>query len=63
MLWTVAIGLALVMAPSQAATQLSIAPEPVTPSMQPVLRVGVVGGSQPCSYREGGSWSGMAVEL
>ena len=63
MLWTVAIGLALVMAPSQAATQLSIAPDPVTPSMQPVLRVGVVGGSQPCSYREGGSWSGMAVEL
>ena len=63
MLWTVAIGLALVMAPSQAATQLSIAPEPVTPSMQPVLRVGVADGSQPCSYRERGSWSGMAVEL
>lgn len=63
MLWTVAIGLALVMAPSQAATQLSIAPEPVTPSMQPVLRVGVADGSQPCSYRERGGWSGMAVEL
>lgn len=63
MLWTVAIGLALVMAPSQAATQLSIAPEPVSPSMQPVLRVGVADGSQPCSYRERGSWSGMAVEL
>jgi ABC-type amino acid transport substrate-binding protein len=64
MLWTVAIGLALVMAaPSQAATQLSNAPDPVTPSMQPVLRVGVADGSQPCSYREGGSWSGMAVEL
>ncbi len=63
MLWTVAIGLALVMAPSQAATQPSIAPEPVSPSMQPVLRVGVADGSQPCSYRERGSWSGMAVEL
>ena len=63
MLWTVAIGLALVMAPSQAATQLSIAPEPVSPSMQPVLRVGVADGSQPCSYRERGRWSGMAVEL
>lgn len=63
MLWTVAIGLALVMAPSQAATQLSIAPEPVTPSMRPVLRVGVADGSQPCSYRERGSWNGMAVEL
>ena len=63
MLWTVAIGLALVVAPSQAATQLSVAPDPVSPSLQPVLRVGVADGSQPCSYREGGSWSGMAVEL
>jgi len=29
----------------------------------PVLRVGVVDGSQPCSYREGGAWTGLAVEL
>ena len=29
----------------------------------PVLRVGLVDGSQPCSYRQQGSWSGMAVEL
>jgi ABC-type amino acid transport substrate-binding protein len=29
----------------------------------PVLRVGVADGSQPCSYREQGSWSGLAVEL
>ena len=29
----------------------------------PVLRVGVADGSQPCSYRQQGSWSGMAVEL
>lgn len=29
----------------------------------PVLRVGVADGSQPCSYQEQGSWSGMAVEL
>ncbi len=28
-----------------------------------VLRVGVVDGSQPCSYREGGAWTGLAVEL
>ena len=28
-----------------------------------VLRVGVVEGSQPCSYREGGVWRGLAVEL
>lgn len=46
MLWTLAIGLAV-----------------LAPSSQPVLRVGVVDGSQPCSYRERGSWSGMAVEL
>jgi polar amino acid transport system substrate-binding protein len=30
---------------------------------QPVLRVGVVEGSQPCSYSEGGAWKGLAVEL
>ena len=29
----------------------------------PVLRVGVVEGSQPCSYRDGGTWTGLAVEL
>ncbi len=29
----------------------------------PVLRVGVVDGSQPCSYRERGAWTGLAVEL
>ena len=28
-----------------------------------VLRVGVVEGSQPCSYREAGVWKGLAVEL
>ena len=28
-----------------------------------VLRVGVVDGSQPCSYREAGIWKGLAVEL
>ena len=28
-----------------------------------VLRVGVVDGSQPCSYREAGVWKGLAVEL
>ena len=30
---------------------------------QAVLRVGVADGSQPCSYRHQGSWSGLAVEL
>ena len=28
-----------------------------------VLRVGVVDGSQPCSYREAGVWRGLAVDL
>ena len=28
-----------------------------------VLRVGVVAGSQPCSYREAGVWRGLAVDL
>lgn len=28
-----------------------------------VLKVGVVDGSQPCAYRDGGGWTGMAVEL
>jgi ABC-type amino acid transport substrate-binding protein len=29
----------------------------------PVLRVGVVDGSPPCSYREAGVWRGLAVDL
>lgn len=29
----------------------------------PVLRVGVVDGSPPCSYLQGGSWQGLAIEL
>ena len=48
MLWLLAIAVSLAAGPSQAA---------------PVLRVGVADGSQPCSYRQRGSWSGMAVEL
>ena len=48
MLWLLAIVVSLAAGPSQAA---------------PVLRVGVADGSQPCSYRQLGSWSGMAVEL
>ena len=48
MLWLLAIVVSMAAGPSQAA---------------PVLRVGVADGSQPCSYRQRGSWSGMAVEL
>jgi ABC-type amino acid transport substrate-binding protein len=42
-----------------AAPAVATAPPPQTA----VLRVGVADGAQPCSYRERGSWSGMAVEL
>lgn len=36
---------------------------PAAAMATPVLRVGLTDGSQPCSYRQQGSWSGMAVEL
>jgi ABC-type amino acid transport substrate-binding protein len=32
-------------------------------STPPVLRVGVVDGAQPCSFREAGLWKGLAVDL
>ncbi|MCP9800228.1 ABC transporter substrate-binding protein [Synechococcus sp. RedBA-s] len=32
-------------------------------SMPPVLRVGVVDGAPPCSYRDAGDWRGLAVDL
>ncbi len=48
LLRALAIGLLLAAMPLQAAA---------------VLRVGVADGSQPCSFRKQGSWSGMAVEL
>ena len=54
MLWLLAIAVGLAAGPSQAA--------PIFQAAQ-ILRVGVADGSQPCSYRERGSWSGMAVEL
>lgn len=44
----VLIGLMLAASPVQAAE---------------ILRVGVTDGAQPCSYRQQGSWSGLAVEL
>lgn len=47
---------------------LGLAALPATPAAAQsaasrVLRVGVVDGSQPCSYREGGVWKGLAVDL
>ena len=46
--WGLALGLALGL-PGAAA--------------EPVLRVGMVAGSPPCSYREAGVWRGLAVDL
>lgn len=45
------------------AIALILAMVPVQVQAVQVLRVGVTDGSQPCSYRQQGSWSGMAVEL
>jgi ABC-type amino acid transport substrate-binding protein len=36
---------------------------PGVASSAPVLRVGVVDGSQPCAWREGEAWTGLAVDL
>ena len=43
-----------------AATLTCLAP-PARPA--PVLRVGLTDGAQPCNFREGGSWRGLAVDL
>lgn len=36
---------------------------PLWAQSTPVLRVGVVDGSQPCAWRENGVWQGLAVDL
>ncbi len=51
--WALAPGLALVLA-------LGL---PGAAAAAPVLRVGLVDGSQPCSYREAGVWRGLGVDL
>lgn len=53
------VGVILTAAPLQATPLYAAAPS----SIKSVLRVGVADGSQPCSFRKQGSWSGMAVEL
>jgi len=53
-----AIGLILATGSLQASPVLAASREEA-----PVLRVGVADGSQPCSYQQQSSWSGMAVEL
>ncbi len=32
-------------------------------ALEPVLRVGVVDGAPPCSYRDAGAWRGLSIEL
>lgn len=44
-----------------AATGLALVPAPLW--AESVLRVGVTNGSQPCSFRTGGVWQGLAVDL
>lgn len=46
-----------------AAPGLAGLPAAAEPTASAVLRVGVVDGSQPCSYRESGAWQGIAVDL
>jgi polar amino acid transport system substrate-binding protein len=52
----------LVLGPSTAAVPVpSVAQQAAAGA--PVLRVGVVDGSQPCAWREGEVWQGLAVDL
>jgi ABC-type amino acid transport substrate-binding protein len=42
---------------------IAVAAAPFPAVAQPVLRVGVVDGSPPCTYRQSGEWQGLAVDL
>lgn len=42
---------------------IAVATAPFPAGAQPVLRVGVVDGSPPCTYRQSGEWQGLAVDL
>jgi len=46
-------------------TALLLAVGSVLPAgaVEPVLRVGVVDGAPPCSYRDAGAWRGLAIDL
>jgi polar amino acid transport system substrate-binding protein len=44
-----------------AVSGLALVPTPLW--AETVLRVGVTNGSQPCSFRIGGVWQGLAVDL
>lgn len=46
-------------------TALLLAVGAVLPAaaVEPVLRVGVVDGAPPCSYRDAGAWRGLAIDL
>ncbi|QPN58192.1 transporter substrate-binding domain-containing protein [Synechococcus sp. CBW1107] len=42
---------------------LALAGAEVAAASEPVLRVGVVDGAPPCSYRDAGDWQGLSIEL
>jgi len=42
---------------------IAVAVPPLPAAAQKVLRVGVVDGSPPCTYRQSGEWQGLAVDL
>ncbi|SBO43266.1 ABC transporter substrate-binding protein [Cyanobium sp. NIES-981] len=57
------LALLLVMPAALPPRAAAVEPENRVASPPPVLRVGVVDGAPPCSYREAGDWRGLSVEL
>ncbi|MFM7362677.1 MAG: ligand gated channel (GIC family) protein, partial [Cyanobium sp.] len=55
--------LLLSLAATVAAVQAGLTAPAPRAQATPVLRVGVVDGSQPCAWRENGVWQGLAVDL
>jgi ABC-type amino acid transport substrate-binding protein len=60
--WLPRVALALALIPLPLLPAVAALPEPAQPA-SPVLRVGVVDGAPPCSYRDAGDWRGLSVEL
>ena len=54
-----AVAMAVAIPVAAAALEPGVRLEPAPP----VLRVGVVDGAPPCSYRDAGDWRGLAVDL
>ena len=55
--------LSLILFSLSVAVVASSGPKAEAQSDQRVLRVGVVDGAQPCSFRREGVWRGLAVDL